>query len=286
MAVTGRRARSNRRRQDGFVFLVLVLTSFFIFFFSSNLQNFKNTGLTVFSVLRNGVSEVFSAASRVVTMIGEQATLRKELAALSEQLTRYEQLERSVAEIRQENARLREQLGFSQSLQYEHIPARLSGRDPNNLFSAFIINKGTQAGVAEDMSVIAYQDGVQGLVGKVVHAGVFESFVMPLYDAKSFVASRFVQSRNEGIAEGQGAPGSAVLMRYIARQARNEINIGDMVVTSGMGGVYPAEINIGRVTWINFQQNELSMEVELTPIVNFSRLEYVFVINTRGEVDG
>ena len=108
---------------------------------------------------------------------------------------------------------------------------------------------------------------------------------MPLYDARCFVSSRFSESRYEGITEGRGSPEIPLLMRYILRRARNEINIGDMVVTSGMGGIYPAGINIGRVNRINFQENELSMEVELDPTIDFFRLEYVFVIHSIGETD-
>jgi rod shape-determining protein MreC len=165
-----------------------------------------------------------------------------------------------------------------------HIPAELTGRDPNNLFSAFVINKGSRSGVAVNMPVIAYHDGTQGLVGKVVYSGAFESLVMPLYDVSCFVSSRLSESRYEGIVEGRGSPEASLLMRFIMKRARNEINIGDMVVSSGIGGIYPAGINLGRVSRINYQENELSMEVELLPAVDFSRLEYVFVI--AGDIDG
>jgi rod shape-determining protein MreC len=155
----------------------------------------------------------------------------------------------------------------------------LIGRDPDNLFSAFVINKGSRAGVKADMPVIAYQNGTQGLVGKVIETGLFESLVMPLYDLSSFVASRLSESRYEGISEGQGDPELPLRMRFIQKRARDEISIGEMVVSSGMGGVYPADMNIGRVSLIHFQESEISMEVELESSINFSRLEYVFVID-------
>jgi rod shape-determining protein MreC len=52
-----------------------------------------------------------------------------------------------------------------------------------------------------------------------------------------------------------------------------------MVVSSGLGGMYPGGINIGRVRTIRYQENEISMEVEVDTSINFSRLEYVFVID-------
>ena len=177
-------------------------------------------------------------------------------------------------------------MGFSQSLRYQHIPAILIGRDPGSLFSAFVINKGSHAGVAVDMPVIAYHNGTQGLVGKVVYAGAFESLVMPLYDERCFISSRLAESRYEGIVEGRGIPEAPLLMRFIRKRARDEINIGDMVVSNGMGGTYPAGINIGRVSRINYEEDQLSMEVELEPTIDFLRLEYVFVINQIRENDG
>jgi len=285
--------REKQRQQKGlgsdfYVFLVLVLVSFSAIFFSSRnlLGNIKNLGLTMFSGLRGGIYEASSAVSRTVLSIKELASLRREYTELTERIARYEQLERSAAEIRQENNRLREQLGFSRDLRYQHIPAVLIGRDPNNLFSAFVINKGFQAGVSVNMPVIAYHNGTQGLVGKVVNTGAFESLVMPLYDERCFVSSRFSESRYEGIVEGRGIPEAPLLMRFIRKRARDEINIGDMVVSSGMGGIYPSGINIGRVSGIIFQEDDLSMEVELEPSIDFSRLEYVFVIEQMEEANG
>jgi rod shape-determining protein MreC len=284
----GGEKQKDRPGSDLYVFIALVLVSFLALFFSSRsvLDEVKNFGLTMFSGLRGGIYEASSFVSRTVLSVRELASLRREYAELTERIARYEQLERTTAEIRQENYRLREQLMFSMDLRYQHIPAELTGRDPDNLFSAFVINKGTQAGVAVNMPVIAYQNGMQALAGKVIYAGAFESLVMPLYDAGSFVASRLAESRYEGIVEGRGNSEIPLLMRYIRKRAREEINYGDMVVSSGMGGIYPPGINIGRVTGINYQENELSMEVELEPSIDFSRLEHVFVIKPTGGDNG
>jgi len=283
----GREVKQKKTYLDFYVFIALSLVSFSALFFSSRnvLIDAKNLGLSLFSGLRSGIHEASSALSRTILSISELATLRREYSELLERVARYEQLERSAAEIRQENNRLREQLGFARDLRYQHIPAVLIGRDPGNLFSAFVINKGSHSGVEVEMPVIAYHNGTQALVGKVVYAGAFESLVMPLYDERCFISSRLAESRYEGIVEGRGIPEIPLLMRFIRKRARDEINIGDMVVSSGLGGIYPAGINVGRVSRINYQEDELSMEVELDSIVDFSRLEYVFVIKQVGETN-
>jgi len=282
------RAENGRFASALYVFIALALVSFSALFFASHsvMIDAKNLGLSMFSGVRLGIHTVSSTVGQTFLAIQELSTLRREYAELLARVTRYEQLERTAAEIRQENTRLRELLGFSQEMRYQHIPAQIIGRDPGNLFSAFVINKGTRAGVAVNMPVIAFHNGVQGLVGRVVNAGAFESFVLPIYDSSGFVSARFAESRHEGIAEGQGASEFPLVMRFIPRRARDEINIGDMVISSGMGGTFPAGINIGRVSRVNYKSHELSMEVELYTTIDFSRLEYVFVIKPAGEIDG
>jgi rod shape-determining protein MreC len=266
---------------DTYVFVFLSVLSFAVLLLSTRsfFVDFKDMGLSLFSGIRGGIHGASSFVSQTVLSIQELAVLRQEYAELTDRMTRYEQLERSAAEIQQENNRLREQLGFSNTFLFSHIPAQLIGRDPDNLFSAFVINKGKQHGITVNMPVIAYQNGIQALVGKVVQSGQFESLVMPLYDTSSYIAARFSASRYEGIVEGQGSSDSPLIMRLISKWARDEINQGDLIVSSGMGGVYPSEIVIGRVGRILYQEYETSMEVELESSLDFSRLEYVFVID-------
>jgi len=272
----------NRFPKELYVFAALVLVSVSVLVVSTqNVMNFQYAGISAFSGVRGAVAEVSSFASGTVLAVRELARLQEEHAELLERLARYERLERTAAEISQENVRLREQLGFSQELAFRHIPARIVGRDPDNLFSAVVINKGTRAGVARDMPVIAWQGGAQALVGKVIQARAFESLVMPVHDSNLFVSARFAASRFEGIVEGQGSPNMDLVMRFISKRARDEISRGDMIVSSGMGGVYPPDINIGRVSRVIYSDHEISMEVELEPLIDFSRLEHVFVIETQ-----
>ncbi len=278
----GRRPLKKRLTWNAYVFIFLTALSFTLLVLSSGsfIVNFKDTGLSVFSGVRGTVDAVGSFVSRTVLSVKELATLREEYNELSDRISRYEQLERSSAEIRQENIRLKEQLGFSETIIYRHIPAKIIARDPDSLYSAFVINKGRREGLNADMPVIAFQDGMQALVGKVVQAGFVESLIMPLYDTSSYVSARFSESRYEGIVEGQGRFEDALLMRFIRRQAGEEIQFGDMVVSSGMGRLYPPDINIGRVAKVLVQESENTIDVELKPSIDFSKLEYVFVIIT------
>jgi rod shape-determining protein MreC len=277
----------NSLSRELYAFLALTVISFSLLLFSTRslIMNFRDAGLSVFSGVRGRVDDLSSVVTRTILSVQELAKLRTEYSELLERVARYERLERSAAEISQENIRLKEQLGFSQGLNYRHIPAKLIGRDPDNLYSALVINKGSHAGVARDMAVIAWQGGSQALVGKVIQVRTFESLVMPLYDSSLLVASRFAASRYEGIAEGQGSPDLPLRMRFIPKRARDMISQGDLVVSSGMGGVYPPDINIGRISNVSYHEYEISMEAELEPLIDFSRLEYVFIIEEKDDSD-
>jgi len=269
-----------------FVFLVIISSVLLLLSSRSFIFDVKNAGLSLFSGIRGGIHEVTSFVSRTVLSISELSNLRREHADLLRQLDRFHELERSNAEIIQENIRLREQLDFARTIRYRRIPAQISGRDPDNLFSAIVINKGSYSGVSNNMTVVAWQNGTQALVGKVIQTGMFESLVMPVFDINSLVSVRFAVSRFEGIIEGQGSAGSPLIMRFVPRRAREEINTGDIVVTSGMGGIFPAGINVGRVGRVNILEYETTLEVEVMPLLDYSRLEYVFVIEAESPSEG
>lgn len=281
MPINGDRKHKKRFNAEAYVFIALSLVSFSILLFSTRsfVVDFKDVGLSLFSGIRGSIYGISSLVSRTILSVQELATLRREYAELTDRMTRYEQMERTAAEIRQENNRLREQLGFAETLRIRHIPAQIIGRDPDNLFSALVINKGKRDGLANNMPLLAYQNGIQVLVGKVVQTGQFESLVIPVYDLSFYVSARLSDSRYEGLVEGQGNPELPLLMRSIPKRAREEINYGDLIVTSGIGGVYPPGITIGRVSNILYQEYETSMSVEMEPSIDFSRLEYVFVID-------
>ncbi|MCL2265678.1 MAG: rod shape-determining protein MreC [Treponema sp.] len=263
-----------------FIFVLLVIVSTVLLLLSTRdfIFGVKNVGLSFFSGIRGGIYEVTSFVSRTVLSISELATLRQEHASLLRQLDRFEELERSNAEIYQENIRLKEQLDFARTIRYRRIPAQISGRDPDNLFSALVVNKGSVSGVSNNMAVVAWQSGTQALVGKVIQTGAFESLVMPVFDNNAQVSARLSVSRFEGITEGQGSWDNPLLMRFVPRRAREEINTGDIIITSGMGGVFPPGINIGRVSGVNTLEYETTLEIEVVPMIDFSRLEYVFII--------
>ncbi|MDR3302002.1 MAG: rod shape-determining protein MreC [Spirochaetaceae bacterium] len=281
-------AQTHRKKLNpaSYVFAALAFLSFSLLLFSTRsfVVDIQDAGLSVFSGVRSGLYVVSSLVSGTINSIQELATLRDEYRELSGRMERYQHLERNAAEIREENHRLREELSFAQVIEYKWTAAEIIGRDPDNLFLTLLINKGKAHGIKKDMPVIAYQDGLEALVGKVAQTGQFESYVLPLYDGRSKVSARFAQNRYEGITEGQGNIEKPLLVQSIDKRARSIVQVGDLLVTSGLGGVYPAGITIGRVTKVVLGEDEASFKTEVDPAVVFSKLEYVFVIEKEKKI--
>ena len=241
--------------------------------------DFNELGFSVFSTAQRSVNSVSNSVGGVFTAVKQLATLKEEHAALTEKLKDYEYLQRNNAEIRKENERLREQLGLSDSLNKKNYPAFIIGRDPNANYSAITINKGSKAGIKKNMPVIALQRGNVGLVGKVVEVGLYTSLVMPIYDYQCNVSARIQTTRDLGLVSGNGTETQNLSLKYIKKRVLDELQFGDIIVTSGENGNYERDIPIGSISKISVLDYDSSLEIEVTPIIDFSRLESVLVMD-------
>lgn len=279
-------SRILRRRQGG-IFLILVGMSLVMLILSTrSLTGLpERVGLSVASFFQNVFHDVGEFFSQTANSIVELKQLKSNYSSALKKLEEYENLERGYAEVRDENTRLKEQLGFSREILFRKTAAEIIAKDPGNVYSTMVINKGIKDGVKKNLPIIAYQQGVQGLVGRVVEVGHSSSIIMPLYDSTSFVSCRLEKSRYEGLVTGQRVSEKPLVMQYVKKSSKDEIQFGDLVVTSGLKDLYPKDIAVGRVVSKKIVEYKTSMELELEPIIDFSRLEYVFVIFPIGEGD-
>jgi len=271
-----------RKNKNGLVFTaILVLCLLLMMFTNRNvvLQP-KKAGQSVFSMVQLSIHAVSNWFTGTVTSIRELKRLRSELADARERLMEYERVSRDVAELRRENRALREQLGVAQNLSFRYISAEVIARDPSNQFSTVMVNRGRMHGLREDMPVIAFQGGLQGLVGRVVLVSLNSSIVQPITDPNSYVAARLQSSRFDGLVAGSQAGEDMLTMSYVKKLAVNEVQYGELVITSGMGRLFPEGIHIGRVREMTAKSYGASLELEVESIVDFSRLEFVYIIDT------
>lgn len=263
------------------VILVLISGIFLAFSSGSFVINFKTLGFSILSSVERQVHAVSNGITDTFGAVKELAKLRRDYNELSKKLENYEQMRRSNAEIRKENDRLKEQLVFSTSLEEKNYPAQIISRDTDNLYAYLTISKGSVAGIKKNMPVIAYQNGNYGLVGKIVQVGKFTSVVMPIYNMNCTVSARIQNTRDLGLVSGKGNQDSTLSMKYIRKRVLDELHYGDVVVTSGENSNYMRDIPLGSISKISVLDYNSSLDIELIPIIDFSRLENVVVVNMR-----
>jgi len=278
------RYRKNAERARRAVPLVLLAASLLMLTISTrSLEGLpKRVGITFFGFFQKGFSAIGDFTSSTLSSISELRQLRRDYDELTKKLEGFANVERGNAELSRENERLKAQLGFSSQLSFERIPVRIVAKDPENIYASLVVNKGVESGIRKNMPVVAFQDGVEGLVGRIVEVGRGSSIVVPLYDSSSYIASRIATSRYEGLVTGKGSLDEPIVMKFVKKRAKEEIQYGDLVVTSGYESIYPAEISIGRVSKIRSLEYQTSIEVDLEPILDFSRIEYLFVLKPNG----
>ena len=266
-----------------FLLIIFVLLSSLLLAFNSGgfVVNLKKVGFSIISSVEKGVHFVVDGITNTVNSVGELRKLKKEYNELVLKLENYEQMQRSNADITKENERLKEQLGFSISMDEKNIPAQIISRNLDNAYSYLTIDKGSVNGIKKNMPVVAFQNGNQGLVGKVIQVGTFTSQIMPIYNIKNIVSVRIQNTRDLGPVSGLGTQNQPLLLQHIRKRVMEELSYGDVVVTSGENDNYMRDIPVGTITKITALDYNSSLNIELTPIIDFARLENVIVVNQK-----
>jgi rod shape-determining protein MreC len=275
------------RRKKGATLAGLVLVSFVCLMFSNHAVVIrpKEIGLSVVGFFQKGVTGLFGWFGDTAGSIRQLQAARQQLADAKLKLEGMDQVTREVLELRRQNAALKTQLDFGQTLPPTRIAAEVIARDTDNLFSTITINKGSCHGVKKEMPVVAWQGDIEGLVGKVVSVGPGSSQILPLYDPQCMVSARVDTTRDEGLMQGQGRDRQTIVMSYVKKVAKDKVSYGDLVVTSGLGGLYPKGINVGRIRTVTARPYETSLELQVEPVIDFDRLEYLFLLGPESIVE-
>ncbi|MGH2670813.1 MAG: rod shape-determining protein MreC, partial [bacterium] len=168
--------------------------------------------------------------------------------------------------------RLQRLLDFRNEVPSQGVTARVTGKDASGLFQTFTLDRGESDGVKPGMAVVA----PDGAVGRIAQASPHAARVLLVSDHNSGIDALVQRSRARGIVEG--ALNGACSMKYIKRG--DEIDVGDIVVTSGLDGIFPKGIPIGKVTQVTRKDVGLFQIAEVRPAVEFAKLEEVWVISS------
>jgi rod shape-determining protein MreC len=169
-----------------------------------------------------------------------------------------------------ENARLKDLLAFKQKAPYRVVAARVVGRSADNWSSVVIIDKGRYQGLRRGMTAITHL----GLAGKVVEVTEHTSKIMLINDPGIGVSAIVKRSRQEGLVSG--TLGSSLIMRYLPKNS--DIQVSDLVLTSGLTESYPKGLLIGRVIEIGNEFSGLSLYAVIKPAVDLTAIEELLII--------
>ena len=230
------------------------------------------------ALLQRGMATEWGAVTNQFKPHPDEAALVKRNADLEAQVA---DLQGQVTQLQENQADfkvLSELLKFARERpDNQYLAANVIGRDPSPYLSYVILDRGSDQGIRKDMPVVTER----GLVGQVVEVTSVACKVLPILDASSTVNARLLKSREEGVVLGQLAGG--LQMQYLAQNVN--IDLGETVVTSGLGGRYPADIVIGTVNAVQKQDYQVQQKADLTPGVDFSHLEIVLIITNFKPVD-
>ena len=197
-------------------------------------------------------------------LVEENRALREENAELRNQIVLLHE-----AEI--ENESLRRLLEFKRAAPSQQLlAAEVIGRDPNNLLDYIIVDRGRADGVGRNMPVLA----ADGLVGRISDVSENAATVMLITDPSSSISALLQRSRATGVV--QGAQGHRLVLRYVTPDS--SIELGDIVITSGLGGNLPKRLVIGQVVEVLQSEAAMFQEAALVPAVAASDLERVLIL--------
>ena len=275
-----------RKKKISFFTTVIILSS--IIFFSNN-SSIMNIG-------ENAIGTVTSSISRIVySSIASSKEVFKNIFGSKAIREENEKLKIENAELKEKNISMENIIAKEEFLKNEYnlylknkenlLSANVIALDNNSLFVRFNINKGSKDGVKVGDIIVQGTVGdkestyIKAVVGKVVEVGYNWSKVSSLVDSASNVSFNVVRTQSYGAINGQ----ENNLLSGFMYKSDADVVVGDKLVTSGRGGVFPRNLYIGEVTEVKSSENNLEKKVSVKSPVDFTTLFRVFVLKGNGE---
>jgi len=259
------------------IVIVLIVGLIFLNFIPGLVKKMNNIIFKIFSPIEklffrvgDKVIGFFEIVLSIKDLNRENTLLEGKNLELETEIIRLKEIER-------ENQILREGLNISQRNQLNLEFASVVGKDIEGSQDWILINKGSDDGLKKDMAVISKEFV---LAGKTIEVMPDFSKVILITNRESIVAALIEGERSQGLVKKEKR--GKLFMDFIPRNEKLEI--GERIITSGMDKIYPEGILIGKIETIDLSQNQLFQRITISPAVDFSKLEEVFVIRQQPAV--
>lgn len=253
------------------IVLILSLWGMVVHNYESKMNSyFENVVIELFAPIQRGtmslkesINATFDHYIFITNTSKENVKLKDKVDVLQEKLFTME-------EVKKENNRLKSLLDFAKDIPRKKVLAQIVGWDPSNEFKVLRINKGSNDGIKTMQPVITNN----GLVGYVYRVSNNFSDILTIIDQNNKVDAIIVRTRTHGIVQGDA--NSQCLLKYVARNEK--VEVGDEVVSAGLGNIYPKGIRIGVVSNISKENYGITQAIDIEPSVVFRKLEEVLVL--------
>lgn len=265
------------KKKTGIIGIIITIIILIILVFISNmnvenLSYIENVVSSIVMPIQNGLTYLKNKITGNNTFFADISKLQQENEELKEKNSELEASLREFEIVKAENATLKEYLDLSEQYgNYTTKAAYIISKDVSNYSNVFVINVGKEDGIENNMTVISEK----GLVGHIISVTDNTSKVQTIIDTSSTVSATLSTSRDNIICKGTLENGM-LKATYIPTNA--SLIQGDVVETSGMGGIYPKGIKIGTITTIQNTKNIVDRTATITPAVDFDKVETVLVI--------
>lgn len=243
------------------------------------MSKFENLLGGVLTPLNRVTNSIMHGISGIITSVSDTINAKEENIILKKEIEKLESENRDLRNIIGKSDYLLKEQKLLETTKYNIVKAEVIGREPENWFDVFTLDKGENDGLEIGDTVIdaveidnnVYQEG---LVGRIVDIGDNWSKVVSITNEKNSVAFKIIRTQDGGIIAGS----SDNIIEGLLFDYEADVIIGDLVYTSGLGEVYEKDIFIGEVSDIIDNQEELTKKIIIKPAVNFKKLYNVYVI--------
>lgn len=270
------------------VIIIIALIIVILAFFSLTLKEDRKLN-PVESLIKDALTYTgkvicypFNYINNKIDEYKELKNIKKENDILTTSIDRIDSIEAENIELRRQLESLKEELNIEYTLtDYEYLNATVISRNIGFWYNTITIDKGTYSGVQKDMVVI----NSKGLIGRVINTTAFTSNIklITTSDTNNKISVHITSGGFDlyGLINNYNYETNTLEVEGISNT--KDVNIGDFVYTSGLGGIFPSGILIGKVTEITTDSYDLAKIIKVTPSVDFTDINYVSILKRKSE---
>lgn len=256
------------------VLLIIILAIILAYMSRSGKNPVSKAVNYVITPIESKISSVVNPIKNVFSYIGKMSEYEAENNRLRAENIELNSKIKDIGVYKEENERLRKLLDIANSYEYETVAASVVAYETENWFSYVTLDKGTSSGINISDTVITSD----GLLGQVTDVGTNWSKVSTIINAESSAGVRITRNGEIGIVEGDATLSKSRKCRLGYLTANASIIAGDILKTSGLGGIYPPGISVGKISEISKDNMGRLDYAIIEPFINFDKLYEVVVI--------